>query len=476
MGGSEEAASLGPYPMAAGAVFAEEKRLDRIQLGLMAALGTTCVLAIFAAQVFLALATAVFLARLALRRSPATHIPIAAPILAFIVWTLLSASFSPDPDESFRTGVKKLVLFFIIYVAHDTLRRRLARERIIDAVLLGSLALGMGMIVQYHFFGFDTLNQRPTSFLGHWMTASGLLMCALVLAAARLMFGPLSRSLPCRKSRGALALLLGAFAMLSLLQKTDVFAAEGERLFIAGLALAAAVMATSRGSWPDLGVSTGLAALVAPASIWALLVSQTRSAWLGALAGLTIVFVLKAPKALWILAAGVVLVLAMRPAVVTQRLTVKDESSRDRYYMWQAGIDMIIEQPIFGQGPGMIPRAYERFRWPGSSINRTPHLHNNALQIAAERGLPCAVFWMWWVALSMGAAYRRTRRGAAEDRWLAVGVLGALSAIMIAGLFEYNFGDSEVLYVILLLSVVPFTLPQEAESPRHETADEPTRA
>jgi hypothetical protein len=464
MGDSKDAATLA-HPMVPGAVLAKDRGLDRAQLGLMAALGATCVLAIFAAQIFLALATAVYLARLALRRSSATRIAIAAPILAFVVWTLLSASFSPNPDESFRTGVKKLVLFFVIYVAHDTFLRRHARERVVDAVLLGSLALGMGMIIQYHFLGFDILNKRPTSFLGHWMTASGLLMCALVLAAARLTFGPISRALPCRKSRRALALLIGAFALLSLLQKTDIFAAEGERLFIAGLALAAAAMATSRGRWPDLSLSTGLAVLVVGVTIWALLVSQTRSAWLGALAGLAIVMILKAPKALWILVAGVVFVLAIRPEPVKQRLTVKDESSRDRYYMWQAGIDMILDQPIFGQGPGMIPFAYERFRWPEAPQNRTPHLHNNALQLAAERGLPCAVFWLWWVALSMGEAYRRARHGSAEDRWLAAGVLGAMSAFMIAGLFEYNFGDSEVLYVILLLSVAPFTLRKEAENP-----------
>ena len=55
-----------------------------------------------------------------------------------------------------------------------------------DAALLGSLVLGVGALVQYFLLGFDTLITRPTSFLGHYMTASGLSMLGLVLAAARL--------------------------------------------------------------------------------------------------------------------------------------------------------------------------------------------------------------------------------------------------------------------------------------------------
>jgi hypothetical protein len=37
-------------------------------------------------------------------------------------------------------------------------------------------------------------------------------------------------------------------------------------------------------------------------------------------------------------------------------------------------------------------------------------------------------------------------------------VLGALAAVFVAGLFEYNLGDSEVLMLFLLLTAVPFAL------------------
>jgi hypothetical protein len=42
-----------------------------------------------------------------------------------------------------------------------------------------------------------------------------------------------------------------------------------------------------------------------------------------------------------------------------------------------------------------------------------------------------------------------------------VGALGALAAVLVAGLFEYNLGDSEVLMLTLLVTAVPFALQRE---------------
>jgi O-antigen ligase len=438
--------------------------LDRAQDALLAALAATSMLSVFAAQVCLGLATLAWVLRLLLRRARLTRMSLDGPILAFIVWTLLSASFSPDPGESFRTGGKKLVLFAVAFVALDSLRRARERERILDGLTLGAIVLGVGSITQYHFLGYNTLNHRPTSFLGHWMTASGLLMGALVLCVARLLFRrePLRR--PTREDLTRLAALLGVLAGFVVLQRLDAFAVEGERLIVGGVAVAAMSMVLSRGTWPGPATSSTLTLLAIPICAWALVVEQTRSAWLGALVGLAVVAVARAPRLLWLLAGCVALLLIARPAPVMKRLTVSDASSVDRYYMWQAGIDMVRDRPVFGQGPGMIPLAYERFRWPEAPERVLSHMHNNALQFAVERGLPCALLWLWWIALPLGRGYREWRLGAWDARSSAVGVLGFLVAILVAGMFEYNFGDSEVLYVILLLCAAPFSLEPTEEA------------
>ena len=431
--------------------------LERVQRGLVAAVAATCLVSIFAAEIFLALATAIYLARLVRGSTRLEHLPLDGPLLAFTVWSILSAAFAPDPLAAHRS-VKQLVLFSLLYLAVDTLRDEEARERVVDSALLGGVVLAAGSIQQYLFLGFDTIQHRPRSFLGHYMTASGLVMGVLVVAAARLAFrrGPLPRPSP--RDLRALAIVMGALVILTLFQRADLFAVEAERLFVAALSAAAAAMVLSRGSWPDRTTGALLAVLAVPVCTVALLLSLTRNAWLGTLAGLVALAFLRAPKALWLLPAGAAALLVLGPARVVDRLTVTDASSRDRYYMWQAGVDMIRDKPVFGQGPRMIQAVYPAYRWPEAPNPVTPHLHNNALQIAAERGLPCLVWWLWLVAAVLGDAWREVHRGAFGPGWAAAAAFALLVAVLVAGLFEYNFGDSEILMFLLLVSSLPYAL------------------
>lgn len=428
----------------------------------MAAIAATCLVSIFAAQVFLALAIALHVVRLVTGRTRLERLPLDGPILAFSVWTLLSASFSANPLAS-HDSAKKLVLFALLYVALDAFGHEQDRERILDAALLGGIVLASDALLQYYFLGFDTLNNRPRGFLGHYMTASGLSMGVLIAGAARLLFARRLET-PSRTDWGGFALLWAALLLLTGLQAADLFAVEGERLFVAGLSALAASMALSRGSWPGLGTRTLLTTAAVALSAWALILSRTRGAWLGTLVGLATLAVLRAPRLLWALPTGVAAILILRPAPVIDRLTWNDESSRDRIYMWQAGIDMIADKPVFGQGPGMIQAAYPQYRWPEAPNPTTPHLHDNALQIAAERGLPCLAWWLWLVAAAMGDAYRETRKtslwnGTREPpAWGAAAALALLAAVMVAGLFEYNFGDSEILMFTLLVCALPYSL------------------
>jgi O-antigen ligase len=431
--------------------------LERVQRGLVAAVAATCLVSVFAAEIFLALAAAVYLARLVRGSARLEHLPLDGPLLAFTVWSILSAAFAPDPLAAHRS-VKQLVLFSLLYLAVDTLRDEETRERVVDAALLGGVVLAAGAIQQYCFLGFDTVQHRPRSFLGHYMTASGLVMGVLVVAAARLAFrrGPAPRPAP--RDLRTLAIVMGALALLTLLQRADLFAVEAERLFVAALSATAAAMVLARGPWPDRTTGTLLALLAVPVCTVALLLSLTRNAWLGTVAGLVALAFLRAPKALWLLPAGAAALLVLGPARVIDRLTVTDASSRDRYYMWQAGVDMIRDRPVFGQGPRMIQTVYPAYRWPEAPNPVTPHLHNNALQIAAERGLPCLVWWLWLVAAVLGDAWREVRRGAFGPGWAAAAAFALLVAVLVAGLFEYNFGDSEILMFLLLVSSLPYAL------------------
>ena len=65
----------------------------------------------------------------------------------------------------------------------------------------------------------------------------------------------------------------------------------------------------------------------------------------------------------------------------------------------------------------------------------------------------------------MGSAYRELPRRDAfgssqgpDPRWVGAASLSVLVAVMVAGLFEYNFGDSEILMFVLLVMALPCAL------------------
>lgn len=437
-------------------------RLERAELGLTAALAAAIPVSIFAAEILLALALVVFGARLLAHRARLDPTPLDTPLLALVVWTLLAASFASDPARS-HEDAKKLVLYTLFYLGVEILSRGARRERVLPAVLLGGLALATLMVLQHHLLGFDEINRRPHGFLGHYMSAAGVTMCVLLLAVARLLFGERAVARP-RDAWLAGLVLAGVCAVAA----GGAFG-HGQlatRLFVAGLVVLAAVVALARHE-AVRGAEAVLPIVVVPVASWALVVSQTRSAWIGVLVGLVVISILRAPRLLLVLGALVAAALLLRPSAITERLTVEDASSVDRYYMWQAGVDMVLDRPVFGQGPGMVQVAYPRYRWPGAKNPGQPHLHNNPLEIAAERGLPGLAFFLWWAVILFAVALREARRARAAPPgagWSAVGALAALAAVFVAGLFEYNLGDSEVLMLALLLTAVPFALRRERAS------------
>jgi O-antigen ligase len=294
-------------------------------------------------------------------------------------------------------------------------------------------------------------------------------MGVLVLAVGRLALGPRSRShWPPPVDPRAIGVGLGLpLLVLAGVGATAAATAAGHgvaatRVCVAALVVLAATLALSRRP-AARAAEAALPAVVAPLAAWALVVSQTRSAWIGAVIGLSVVALLRAPRSLWLVGAATAAVLALRPAALTERLTLGDASTSDRYYMWQAGVDMVLDKPVFGQGPGMVLARYPRYRWPEATHPMQPHLHNNLLQIAAERGLGGLAFFLWWAVALFAAAIREARgetSGGPGVGGAAGAALAALAAVFAAGLFEYNLGDSEVLMLVLLLAAVPFALRQ----------------
>jgi O-antigen ligase len=200
----------------------------------------------------------------------------------------------------------------------------------------------------------------------------------------------------------------------------------------------------------------------------ALLMTQTRSAWCGLIVGCCVLFGLRKKALLLAVPLGALVVFLLVPQTIKIRaLSIadrRDVTAQERLSMWSSGLHMIREHPWTGVGMGAMARIYPHYREPDSPIDpkkRLGHLHNNIIQIAAERGLLGLACWLWiWGAYGY-YAWRLYGRLGPEDRQAKALVLGSLVSVIgfqIEGLFEYNFGDSEVITLTYFLMALPFVV------------------
>jgi O-antigen ligase len=208
-----------------------------------------------------------------------------------------------------------------------------------------------------------------------------------------------------------------------------------------------------------------------PALIVALSLTLGRSAWVGSSVAVGLLLILKDFRLTALLPVIIAILFALAPDAVTDRMTsvfdLRDPSSRDRLAMVQTGAAMIKDHPLTGVGPNMVQRLYPQYRDPNGVQKVNPHLHNVPLQIAAERGLPALAVWTTFVVILMMGVFRLFR--GSQDRVLPAAALAAGAAMLAAGMFEYNFGDSEFLMLFLVIVTLPFAAsrPDHAAANRH---------
>jgi O-antigen ligase len=131
--------------------------------------------------------------------------------------------------------------------------------------------------------------------------------------------------------------------------------------------------------------------------------------------------------------------------------------------MLQAGVAIVKDYPLTGVGPEMVGRVYPDYRVPGAVQEHNLHLHNVPMHIAAERGLPALAMWLWFVGAALVGLRSLLHRS--RQRVLPATAIGAFAAMLTAGLFEYNFGDSEFLMLFLILVTLPFAAERDGRLP-----------
>jgi O-antigen ligase len=383
-----------------------ESTLDPRAIVLRKAAAVGLVLVLMAVQFSIGIAHALFtltligwVALLIVERRLPQAPRFAIPLAVYALLTLVSAVLSTDPTTSVIDS-RQLLLFLLVPLTADLITREWAPDAATAILSAGAISALVG-IGQYAILNYN-LDQRPHGTLGMYMTYSGLTMLIVCLAVAQLLF------------------------------------------------------ARSGRTW---------AALVIPALAVALAVTFTRNAWIGACSAVAVLFLLKDFRLLVILPVIVAVFFLAAPADIQHRFfsifDPRDLSNRDRLAMLEAGGRIVRDHPLTGVGPDMVLRAYPDYRTSDAVLEMPPHLHNVPVHVAAERGLPALAAWLWFVVVA-AIDLHRLFRSEGTLRWLPAAGLAALVAMLTAGLFEYNFGDSEFLMLFLFLVTLPFAASRAA--------------
>lgn len=313
--------------------------------------------------------------------------PVDLPALAWIAALAIASAFALEPARSFPRVTKGLLLAIVPVAAYHARDPKLAK-RAIAVLFFSAVPATVYALVRFVHDG-GVFPARVRGLVGHPLTYGGQATLLATLAMALLARGP-------RRWK------IGAAAFL---------------------------------------------ALLAPALIG----SYTRSAWIATLvAGMVILGRLRA-RFIPILALAAAAALFLLPAHFRERaLSAFDTKSVwnvERLYMWDAGARMFRDHPVTGVGIQDLSEIYRRYRSP-LATEEHGHLHNVVVQVGATMGVVGLAALTWLVIGLLRAAGHRWReplpRGDLGSALRLAGV-AALVAFLVAGMFEWNLGDEELL-------------------------------
>ena len=325
--------------------------------------------------------------------------PVHGPVAAFVLLSVVSCVFSTLPSRSL-IQVKGFGTFLLVVFVAALLDDAADVKLVVDVWRTTALYLVLRGFAEW-ISGSPSLDFRIAGGLSVYMTYAGLLLVFVPLLGARGVSG----------------------------------GARGSRIADVAVALAGAL---------------------------AMALTLTRGAYVGLAAGLLAVLLAARPLLALLAPFVIAAFFVLMPLPVRDRLASatnpNDVTMNDRVAMWKAGRAMIADRPLFGVGPGRVKILYPVYRVPGWVEPRPGHLPNNLVMVAAETGIPSALAYLAFVGAFFLGALRIVRRAPRGDpaRGITLGAIGAMAALFAAGMFEYNFGDVEVLMATLVVATLPF--------------------
>ncbi|MFA6467391.1 MAG: O-antigen ligase family protein [Bacteroidota bacterium] len=308
-------------------------------------------------------------------------------VIAYIIIEFVTAVNSDQTVDALRNS-KRLLLIGIVYATVIAVN---SKERFRQGILLLSASVAVLSLVEIYFYYMHG-NERLYVFQ-HYMTTGGLKMI--------------------------IALILIPFILSDATEKRD-------RIYFT--------------------------AAFVPV-ILALILTNTRSAWLGLVCGLLVISILYYRKLFSILIAAIILFFAFAPVQQVDRaksiLDFTNSTNVGRLHMWSTGIRMWKDRPLLGFGDIDLYDAYLTYRTP-TGDEPAGHLHNNYVHLLVTLGTIGTGIVLFLFFKVLQTEYRVFKRYSVDPffRNIALGSIAVFSGFIVNGLFEWNFGDHEIMVFV----------------------------
>jgi putative inorganic carbon (HCO3(-)) transporter len=350
--------------------------------------------------------------------------------IGFTIWNVIAATSSLNPQESFFEIAKQLLFLLALILVTLTFQREESQLlRLCKAMVWVAVIQGLAGILQYYDIAFTEVpgaNAKPYGMM-----------------ANRNLFG----------SAQAFVLPFSLYVLY-----------KGSRTwkYISGAAIAIIIIS--------------------------LLLSQTRSAWLASAAAVIVSLLLvlifsPVNRKQWIIgtltgsalvALLTLLLLAGNDEELQQSIGARTkslvmqsddttqvaENVDERIKIWKKTIKLIEDKPIAGAGPGnwkLIIPSYgtEGLAWAGGHY-APDRVHNIYLMVAAETGIPGALFYFgMWLLIAVAAFRVIIKPRSEEQRIMVILMLAGLAAVACDGMFSFPTERIEhSLYMLLMGGII----------------------
>ncbi len=206
-----------------------------------------------------------------------------------------------------------------------------------------------------------------------------------------------------------------------------------------------------------------------------LILTQTRSSWLGFIGGVVTLGLLKNKALIIGLIITVLVLIAVAPTDLRSRAaSIFDPtmtSNLTRIHMIETGWRMFLDRPLTGFGDIDLRQYYVTYITPLDTAEGG-HLHNNFMMLLVTLGgIGFLVVMVLFIKIGI-LAYRSVKRTTATafEGNLSAGCFAGYIGFHINGLFEWNFGDHEIALLLWMMVGMMIVSERIANHPHLHTA------